>query len=71
MTIRVLLAAGHPLLSAVATRAVIDGFLAQPEAAPDQAALPERLASLTARDRAQPVAIAYQSGLVRAPRPPE
>ncbi|MFB7452039.1 response regulator [Streptomyces sp. NPDC056194] len=106
-------AAGHPLLSAVATRAVIDGFLAQPEAAPDQAALPGRLASLTARerevmamaaiglsneeiaarmhvspftvrthvhramakldarDRAQLVAIAYQSGLVRAPRPPE
>ncbi|MGW5777713.1 LuxR C-terminal-related transcriptional regulator [Streptomyces sp. NPDC003863] len=106
-------AAGHPLLSAVATRAVIDGFLAQPEAAPDQAALPERpasptarereamamaaiglsneeiaarmhvnpftvrthvhraMAKLDARDRAQLVAIAYRSGLVRAPHPPE
>lgn len=106
-------AAGDPLLSAAATRAVIDRFLAQPEPAPEQAALPERLASLTARerevmamaatglsneeiaarmyvspftvrthvhramakldarDRAQLVAIAYQSGLVRAPRPAE
>ncbi|MFF0477760.1 response regulator [Streptomyces sp. NPDC004284] len=106
-------AAGDPLLSTAATRSVIDSFLAQPEPAPAQAALPERLASLTARerevmamaatglsneeiaalmyvspftvrthvhramskldarDRAQLVAIAYQSGLVRAPRPPE
>ncbi|MEU1229560.1 response regulator transcription factor [Streptomyces sp. NPDC005828] len=106
-------AAGEPLLSAAATHAVIDGFLSRPEPAPDRAAVPERLASLTARerevmamaatglnneeiaarmyvspftvrthvhramakldarDRAQLVAIAYRSGLVRAPHPPE
>ncbi|MFF7454401.1 response regulator [Kitasatospora sp. NPDC008115] len=104
-------AAGDPLLSPAATRAVIDQLLARPE--PDQgpAAAPERLAALTARerevmamaatglsneeiaarmfvspftirthihramakldarDRAQLVALAYQTGLVPAPRP--
>ncbi|GAA1388193.1 response regulator transcription factor [Kitasatospora putterlickiae] len=104
-------AAGDPLLSAAATRAVIDQLLAQPS--PDQAstATPERLAALTARerevmamaatglsneeiaarmfvspftirthihramakldarDRAQLVALAYQTGLVPTPRP--
>ncbi|MFF8770600.1 response regulator [Kitasatospora sp. NPDC015120] len=104
-------AAGDPLLSAAATRAVIEQLLAHP--APDQApaATPERLAALTARerevmamaatglsneeiaarmfvspftirthihramakldarDRAQLVALAYQTGLVPAPRP--
>ncbi|MFD8008675.1 response regulator [Streptomyces sp. NPDC058955] len=106
-------AAGDPLLSPTATRAVIDGFLAQPEPTPQHTAAPERLASLTtrereamamaatglsneeiaarmfvspftvrthihramaklhARDRAQLVAIAYQTGLVHAPRPPK
>ncbi|MFE2106522.1 response regulator [Kitasatospora sp. NPDC059463] len=104
-------AAGDPLLSAAATRAVIEQLLAHPS--PDQAptATPERLAALTARerevmamaatglsneeiaarmfvspftirthihramakldarDRAQLVALAYQTGLVPAPRP--
>ncbi|MFE7564370.1 response regulator [Kitasatospora sp. NPDC057500] len=103
-------AAGDPLLSAAATRAVIEQLLAQPS--PDHApAAPERLAVLTARerevmamaatglsneeiaarmfvspftirthvhramakldarDRAQLVALAYQTGLVPAPRP--
>ncbi|KJY31168.1 MULTISPECIES: response regulator transcription factor [unclassified Streptomyces] len=104
-------AAGEPLLSAAATRAVIDRLLAQPEPDRAPAAAPERLAALTARerevmamaatglsneeiagrmyvspftvrthihramakldarDRAQLVALAYQTGLVRTPRP--
>ncbi|WP_030393169.1 MULTISPECIES: response regulator transcription factor [Kitasatospora] len=104
-------AAGEPLLSAAATRAVIDRLLAQPDPAGAPAAAPERLAALTARerevmamaatglsneeiaarmyvspftvrthihramskldarDRAQLVALAYQTGLVRTPRP--
>ncbi|MFB8239168.1 response regulator [Kitasatospora purpeofusca] len=104
-------AAGEPLLSAAATRAVIDRLLAQPDPDRAPAAAPERLAALTARerevmamaatglsneeiaarmyvspftvrthihramakldarDRAQLVALAYQTGLVRTPRP--
>ncbi|MFJ8430965.1 response regulator [Kitasatospora sp. NPDC094019] len=104
-------AAGEPLLSAAATRAVIDRLLAQPDPDGPPAATPERLAVLTARerevmamaatglgneeiaarmfvspftvrthihramakldarDRAQLVALAYQTGLVRTPRP--
>ncbi|MER5350905.1 response regulator transcription factor [Kitasatospora sp. NPDC002551] len=104
-------AAGDPLLSAAATRAVIDQLLAHPEPDRGPAAAPERLAALTARerevmamaatglgneeiaarmfvspftirthihramakldarDRAQLVALAYQTGLVPAPRP--
>ncbi|MFJ4668564.1 response regulator transcription factor [Kitasatospora purpeofusca] len=104
-------AAGEPLLSAAATRAVIDRLLAQPDPDGAPAAAPERLAALTARerevmamaatglsneeiaarmyvspftvrthihramskldarDRAQLVALAYQTGLVRTPRP--
>ncbi|MDY0813729.1 response regulator transcription factor [Kitasatospora purpeofusca] len=104
-------AAGEPLLSAAATRAVIDRLLAQPDPDRARAAAPERLAVLTARerevmamaatglgndeiaarmyvspftvrthihramakldarDRAQLVALAYQTGLVRSPRP--
>ncbi|MFB6891519.1 response regulator [Kitasatospora sp. NPDC056327] len=104
-------AAGDPLLSAAATRAVIDQLLAHPDPDRAPAAVPERLATLTARerevmamaatglgndeiaarmfvspftvrthvhramakldarDRAQLVALAYQTGLVPAPRP--
>lgn len=104
-------AAGDPLLSPAATRAVIEQLLSRPEPARLPAAVPERLAALTARerevmamaatgltneeiaarmfvspftvrthvhramakldarDRAQLVAIAYQSGLVGTPRP--
>ncbi|WP_406110599.1 response regulator [Kitasatospora purpeofusca] len=104
-------AGGEPLLSAAATRAVIDRLLAQPDPDGAPAAAPERLAALTARerevmamaatglsneeiaarmyvspftvrthihramskldarDRAQLVALAYQTGLVRTPRP--
>ncbi|MER7706738.1 response regulator transcription factor [Kitasatospora sp. NPDC097605] len=104
-------AAGDPLLSPAATRAVIDQLLAHPEPERAPAAAPERLAALTARerevmamaatglsneeiaarmfvspftirthihramakldarDRAQLVALAYQTGLVPTPRP--
>ncbi|MFE6866306.1 response regulator [Kitasatospora sp. NPDC057692] len=104
-------AAGDPLLSAAATRALIDQLLAHPEPDRAPAAAPERLAALTARerevmamaatglsneeiaarmfvspftirthihramakldarDRAQLVALAYQTGLVPTPRP--
>lgn len=102
---------GEPLLSAAATRAVIDRLLAQPDPDRAPAAAPERLAALTARerevmamaatglsneeiaarmyvspftvrthihramskldarDRAQLVALAYRTGLVRTPCP--
>ncbi len=104
-------AAGEPLLSPAATRAVIDRLLAHPDPERPPAATPERLAVLTARerevmamaatglsneeiaarmfvspftvrthihramakldarDRAQLVALAYQTGLVPTPRP--
>ncbi|MFF2661998.1 response regulator [Kitasatospora sp. NPDC058032] len=104
-------AAGDPLLSPAATRAVIEQLLAHPEPDRAPAAAPERLAALTARerevmamaatglsneeiaarmfvspftirthihramakldarDRAQLVALAYQTGLVPTPRP--
>ncbi|MEV6976251.1 response regulator transcription factor [Kitasatospora sp. NPDC093806] len=104
-------AAGDPLLSPAATRAVIDQLLAQPAAPQAPTAAPERLAGLTARerevmamaatglsneeiaarmyvspftirthihramakldarDRAQLVALAYQTGLVPTPHP--
>ncbi|WP_435848174.1 response regulator [Streptomyces decoyicus] len=57
-------AAGDSLLSPAATKSLIARFLAQP-APPGRTAPPQ----LAARDRAQLVVIAYQSGRTRPERP--